>query len=380
MLTRRHPSDIQDSRLIAVLGKFVPPIIARSIVERARREAASGPEVSWTDPNGLLDRISVGVRLFAAPDQQAAILREITDLAVADYEAGAPQEEISPSSSSALRPPSVRPRNEDAPTAPAARRDAPQYGPPQPVPAAPPPPPTQHSNQVSSRRDFPPASRREHEASYPASRAPVDYGGASRGVFSTSGGRTTSPSAVRPYVVRPPTNAAVTMSSAAAAVRPDITPGRGDITPATGISKVAASSPPSSKRGESSREITIVLTTEHDIPRARQVAREICEALGTRALTQQRLVTIVSELGRNMVLYAGGGQITLRPPLSSNRRVLVMAVDHGPGIANLPEILAGKYKSRSGLGLGIVGTKRLADSFHIETGRHGTEIRVEVIV
>ncbi len=83
---RRHPSDIQDSRLLAVLDRYVPPIIARSIVERARREAASGPEVSWTDPNGLLDRISVGVRLFAAPEHQSAILREITDLAVADAE------------------------------------------------------------------------------------------------------------------------------------------------------------------------------------------------------------------------------------------------------------------------------------------------------
>ncbi len=133
-------------------------------------------------------------------------------------------------------------------------------------------------------------------------------------------------------------------------------------------------------RAIESREITITLTTEHDIPRARQVAREICEALGTRALTQQRLVTIVSELGRNMVLYAGGGKITLRPPISSTRRVVVLAVDQGPGIANLSDIMNGRYKSRSGLGLGIVGTKRLADSFHIETSRSGTAISVEVIV
>ena len=128
------------------------------------------------------------------------------------------------------------------------------------------------------------------------------------------------------------------------------------------------------------KEVTVALLTGHDIPRARQVAREICETLGTRALTQQRLVTIVSELGRNMVLYAGGGRITLRPPTGASRRVVVLAVDQGPGIANLSEIMAGKYKSRSGLGLGIVGTKRLADSFQIDTGRHGTAISVEVIV
>ena len=39
----------------------------------------------------------------------------------------------------------------------------------------------------------------------------------------------------------------------------------------------------------------------------------------------------------------------------------VEAIDQGPGIRNLEEILAGRYKSRSGLGLGILGTKRLAD-------------------
>src|SRR5690349_13573052 len=104
---RRHPSDIQDGRLLTVLDKHLPPIIGRSILERARREAISGPEVSWTDPNGLLDRISVGVRLFASPEQQAAILREITDLAVADHDEssmdGAPASSMKPSSATTGR-------------------------------------------------------------------------------------------------------------------------------------------------------------------------------------------------------------------------------------------------------------------------------------
>jgi anti-sigma regulatory factor (Ser/Thr protein kinase) len=416
---RRHPSDIQDARLIAVLVKYVPPIIARSIVERARREAASGPEVSWTDPNGLLDRISVGVRLFADPEHQSAILRAITDLAAADREASPSSRPFTDDAgpASALKPSSHRGRAiEDAAT---TRREATPppsggssggpssagaAGLPLPPPAGPPPsggsPPSSASGHQREPVSGGPLSRRDTDImgvfSVPTRRTPIESPPPSRGVFPTTP-RVASPTGrtIRSFpAVTPPPGAHPTTPSPASsptpapaktpvppatptpAIPPPPPSSRPNVTPLAGVPRHSA---PLSERVES-REITITLTTEHDIPRARQVAREICEALGTRALTQQRLVTIVSELGRNMVLYAGGGKITLRPPISSTRRVVVLAVDQGPGIANLSDIMNGRYKSRSGLGLGIVGTKRLADSFHIETSRSGTAISVEVIV
>lgn len=499
MNARRHPSDIQDSRLLAVLDRYVPPIIARSIVERARREAVSGPDVSWTDPNGLLDRISVGVRLFAAPEHVAAILRGITDLAADD-------QEPSPSSgsfedngpASTLKPASVRARAEetrvrveeqpptrrDIPPAPisspnavppASKRDAPGSRDPlaREAPSSREAPPSRDAGATrdaplsrgdlgASREALPP--RRDTDvASFTTLRTPSDQGSGSRGVFSTSGsssshrdapGRLSAQAAVRalsvpqaapdpsaqralsplttrssgrgpaiegiPAIPPPPpaanlreprlpaharptppvpapqeqrSSTSITQQSLPRVVQgtpPPASPRAAPTTTAAGqaprVNTPAApahprpNAPGRPSREIESREITITLETEHDIPRARQVAREICESLGTRALTQQRLVTIVSELGRNMVLYAGGGRITLRPPGGGSRRVIVLAIDQGPGIANLSEIMAGRYKSRSGLGLGIVGTKRLADAFHIDTGRHGTAISVEVLV
>ena len=59
-------------------------------------------------------------------------------------------------------------------------------------------------------------------------------------------------------------------------------------------------------------------------------------------------------------------------------RTIFSARDQGPGIANLADILAGRYRSRSGLGLGILGTKRLADRFAIDTKPTGTHVEVEV--
>ena len=124
--------------------------------------------------------------------------------------------------------------------------------------------------------------------------------------------------------------------------------------------------------------VEIEIRAEADIARVRLAVRDICQALGTSALVLQKVATIVSELARNMVLYAGGGKLFIRPGDGGRRCLYVASRDTGPGIKNLPEIMSGKYKSRSGLGLGILGTKRLADKFDIETGPGGTKIEVEV--
>ena len=124
--------------------------------------------------------------------------------------------------------------------------------------------------------------------------------------------------------------------------------------------------------------IELEVRVESDIARARLAARDLCQALGTSPLVVQKLATIVSELARNIISYAGTGTLAIRQCSGGRRCVHVEAKDQGKGIANLEEILAGKYKSRSGLGLGILGTKRLADHFTIESSPAGTRVEVEV--
>ena len=120
----------------------------------------------------------------------------------------------------------------------------------------------------------------------------------------------------------------------------------------------------------------LAVRSEQDIVSARGQARRMCEELGARRFTVQRVATVVGELARNIVSYAGGGFIELTP--EADRAFLVHARDQGPGIPNLDEIMAGQYRSKTGLGLGLLGTKRLADSFHIETGASGTRVEVRI--
>ncbi len=122
------------------------------------------------------------------------------------------------------------------------------------------------------------------------------------------------------------------------------------------------------------------ISAEADIGKARAEARRICDAAGASPFTMQKVATIVSELARNMVLYANGGQVEIVPLNSGSKRILVRAVDRGPGIPNLEEVLSGRYRSKTGLGRGLLGTKRLADRFEIASSISGTQVEVEVAV
>jgi serine/threonine-protein kinase RsbT len=117
------------------------------------------------------------------------------------------------------------------------------------------------------------------------------------------------------------------------------------------------------------REITIEVRNEEDVLRARSAGRELCIEHLVSDVLQTKIVTAISELGRNIVRYAGSGEVIVRSITSPMRAIEVVAQDKGPGISStsLQEILSGKYKSRHGMGAGLRGTKALMDAFDIKT-------------
>jgi signal transduction histidine kinase len=124
--------------------------------------------------------------------------------------------------------------------------------------------------------------------------------------------------------------------------------------------------------------LELEVLAERDVARARMAVRELCQKLGARPLALQKIATVVSELARNMVLYAGGGRLVVGSVGTDKKCVFIRAIDEGAGIPELDAILAGRKVSRNGRGLGLVGAKRLADGFRIHTGPTGTWIEVEV--
>jgi signal transduction histidine kinase/DNA-binding response OmpR family regulator len=113
--------------------------------------------------------------------------------------------------------------------------------------------------------------------------------------------------------------------------------------------------------------LTMEIRYEHDVVLARQRARAISASLKFDVQDQTRIATAVSEIARNCFEYAGGGSVDFQLDNGSERTFLVSVRDKGRGISNLNEILGGKYVSSTGMGLGMIGAKRLMDRFQVES-------------
>jgi signal transduction histidine kinase/CheY-like chemotaxis protein len=122
--------------------------------------------------------------------------------------------------------------------------------------------------------------------------------------------------------------------------------------------------------------LTIALRNERDVVQARQRARELAALLGFDNQDQIRLATATSEIARNAFRYAHDGMVDFSLQLELPQQVEVSIRDSGPGITNLQEILAGRYRSSTGMGMGILGTKRLMDDFQLESAPTGTIARL----
>ena len=113
-------------------------------------------------------------------------------------------------------------------------------------------------------------------------------------------------------------------------------------------------------------EVTII--DESHIVEARTKARAMATEIGFSRTEQVKVATIASELARNIYYYAGLGVIAIRRLESPQRGIEVEARDEGPGIDDVESLLAGSYRSRTGLGLGLIGCRNLSNEFAIDTG------------
>lgn len=123
----------------------------------------------------------------------------------------------------------------------------------------------------------------------------------------------------------------------------------------------------------------VQIITEWDIVAARQLGRELAKELGFSTVDQARITTAISELARNIYLYAGKGKISIEKLQRSGKKgLIIIAHDEGPGIDDIRKVMEDGFSTSGGLGAGLPGVKRLMDDFKIDS-ENGKGTQIEVI-
>ena len=123
------------------------------------------------------------------------------------------------------------------------------------------------------------------------------------------------------------------------------------------------------------------IASEIDISTTRKVIRNAATDLGFGLTDVTRIVTVASELARNIFRYAGSGNLRWKEITGVKSGIELTFEDSGPGIADLDQAMEPGYTSGGGLGMGLSGAKRLMDEMevHSEVGK-GTTVTVKKIL
>ncbi|WP_338469771.1 anti-sigma regulatory factor [Niallia sp. XMNu-256] len=117
----------------------------------------------------------------------------------------------------------------------------------------------------------------------------------------------------------------------------------------------------------------MVIEREDDVHMASTLGKRVSEEYGLNKSDQTKLVVSILELTRNIVFYAGKGELFIKP--IPNYGIEIQAIDKGPGIPHLDQVLNNNIRSKTGLGLGLSGVRRLMDEFEINSDENGTKVR-----
>ncbi|MFN2572727.1 MAG: anti-sigma regulatory factor [Gemmatimonadales bacterium] len=126
-------------------------------------------------------------------------------------------------------------------------------------------------------------------------------------------------------------------------------------------------------------ELRLPIAADVDVVEARQQGRALAAVAGFSSGEQTVIAAAISEIARNILMYAKKGEVTLSLAQNGDRQgVVIIATDHGPGIADIDRAMQYGYSTSHGVGAGLPGAKRLMDEFEVDSvvGR-GTTITMK---
>ncbi|MBI4312757.1 MAG: anti-sigma regulatory factor [Chloroflexi bacterium] len=124
--------------------------------------------------------------------------------------------------------------------------------------------------------------------------------------------------------------------------------------------------------------VELKINSATDIVEARRRGKAMAADMGFSSTDITIIATAISELARNLIVHAKMGEMTLRAVTDGRReRIIIIAKDKGPGIADVDRAVRGGFSTAGGLGMGLSGVRRLMDEFDIQTALgNGTTVTV----
>jgi serine/threonine-protein kinase RsbT len=122
------------------------------------------------------------------------------------------------------------------------------------------------------------------------------------------------------------------------------------------------------------------LQVDSDVAQARVRLRELCTEYHFSSIAVEGLAIAASEVARNVLTYAGDGEMLLGTQHDGARLgIVVIARDDGPGISNVEAAMRDGFSTGHGLGLGLPSAQRLVHEFDIcSTIGRGTTVTLIV--
>lgn len=107
---------------------------------------------------------------------------------------------------------------------------------------------------------------------------------------------------------------------------------------------------------------------KQDLVLIRAYGRSLAARLGFSKNDQTLIATALSELGRNVLQYAGSGNVRLsgNEPMEQ-KGITIVVTDQGPGIQNVEQAMTEGFSTGKGMGIGLTGAQRIMDQFEVES-------------
>lgn len=123
---------------------------------------------------------------------------------------------------------------------------------------------------------------------------------------------------------------------------------------------------------------TFPISSSKDLIKIRDFGRNMADRIGFEGKDQTLIATALSEICRNVIEYAGSGEVQIKRERGKNPGggIVIVISDDGPGIENIEMALQEGYSTGKGLGVGLPGAKRIMDEFeiHSEVGKGTTVV------